>query len=103
MITKKHLMYVIFFSLAIAVLPAEALTMPNYAAGGNLTTDLQSKGKAVTDIITMIVAILSIMGILVGAGKIGLNNGEEGKKWVVGGLTALVIAGSVYGIAALVT
>jgi hypothetical protein len=105
MFTRKHLIYAIFFALAIAVLPAHAsLTLPNYAAGGgNLTSDLQSKGKAVTDIISMVVAILAIMGILIGAGKIGVGKGEEGKQWVVGGIVALVIAGSVYGIASLVT
>jgi hypothetical protein len=80
MFTRKHLIYAIFFALAIAVLPAHAsLTLPNYAAGGgNLTSDLQSKGKAVTDIISMVVAILAIMGILIGAGKIGVKRASNG-------------------------
>ena len=105
MFTKKHLFFAVFIALAITLLPAaQALTLPNYASGGgNLTSDLQSKGKAVTDIISMVVAILAIMGILVGAGKIGVGKGEEGKQWVIGGIVALVIAGSVYGIASLVT
>jgi hypothetical protein len=104
MFTKKHLFVAVFIALAITLLPAaQALTLPNYASGGgNLTSDLQSKGKAVTDIISMVVAMLAIIGILIGAGKIGVGKGEEGKQWVVGGIGALIIAGSVYGIAALV-
>ena len=103
MFTKKHLVYVVFILLAFLVLPVEALDLPNYAGagGGNLSADLQSKGKKITDIISMVVAILAIMGILVGAGKIGVGKGDEGKQWVIGGVTALVIAGSVYGIASL--
>ena len=83
------------------VLPAEAAQLPNYAQGGNLSTTLQSKGKAITDVISMIVAILAIIGILIGAGYFGVGNGDRGKQWVVGGVVALVIAGSVYGIAAI--
>ena len=105
MYTKKHLVCAVLFLVSFFLIPAAyaALTLPNYASGGNLSSDLQSKGKAVTDIIAMVVAILAIMGILVGAGKIGTGKGEEGKQWVIGGIVALVIAGSVYGIASLVT
>lgn len=81
---------------------AEALELPNYAQSGNLEGELQRKGQAVTDVITMIVAILAIIGILVGGGKIAVGDPQGGKQWLVGGIVALVIAGSVYGIAALV-
>jgi hypothetical protein len=80
----------------------EALELPNYAQSGNLEGELQRKGQAVTDVITMIVAILAIIGILVGGGKIAVGDPQGGKQWLVGGIVALVIAGSVYGIAALV-
>ena len=43
------------------------------------------------------------MGILVGAIKIGGGNPEGGKTFIIGGVVALVIAGSVYGIATLVS
>lgn len=98
--------FLVLFACCFAVLlvlPVEAVTLPNYAqSGGDLSNSLQTKGKAITDIISMIVAILAIMGILVGAGKIATGNGEDGKKWVIGGVVALIIAGSVYGIAQLV-
>ncbi len=99
--------FLVLFACVAAVLlvfPVEALQLPSYAqSGGNLSQSIQSKGKAITDVISMIVAILAIIGILVGAGKFGVGNGEEGKRWVIGGVVALIIAGCVYGIASLVT
>jgi hypothetical protein len=90
--------------LAVAVVPAEVLAaLPNYAQGGNLESDLQSKGQAITKILSLIVGIVSIMGILVGAVKIGGGNPESGKTFVISGVVALVIAGSVFGIATLVS
>ena len=89
--------------VAVAVLPTEVwAALPNYAQGGNLESDLQTKGQAITKILALIVGIVSIMGILVGAIKIGGGNPESGKTFVISGVVALVIAGSVYGIAALV-
>jgi len=87
-----------------AFMPAEVLAaLPNYAQGGNLESDLQTKGQAITKILSLIVGIVSIMGILVGAVKIGGGNPEGGKTFIIGGVVALVIAGSVYGIATLVS
>jgi glutaminase len=99
---KKFLVLFACVAAVLWVLPVEALTLPNYATGGNLSESIQSKGKAITDIISMIVAILAIIGMLVGAGKFAVGNGEAGKTWVVGGVVALIIAASVYGIASLV-
>jgi hypothetical protein len=100
---KKFVILLVSAAAVLSVLPVEALTLPNYATGGNLSQSIQSQGKAITDVISMIVAILAIIGILVGAGKFGVGNGEEGKKWVLGGVVALIIAGSVFSIAALVS
>jgi hypothetical protein len=100
---KKFVILLVCAAAVLSVLPVEALTLPNYATSGDLSQSIQSKGKAITDIISMIVAILAIIGILVGAGKFGVGNGEEGKKWVFGGVVALIIAGSVFSIAALVS
>jgi hypothetical protein len=89
--------------IAVAILPVEVLAaLPNYAQGGNLESDLQSKGQAITKILSLIVGIVAIMGILVGAIKIGGGNPESGKTFVISGVVALIIAGSVYGIANLV-
>lgn len=82
-------------------LPAEAMTLPNYAQSGQaIQQSVQTKGKAFTDLVSMIVAILAIIGMLIGAGYYGVGNGEKGKTFVIGGVVALVLAGSVYGIAA---
>lgn len=89
--------------LTVVLIPIEVLAaLPNYAQGGNLESDLQSKGQAITKILSLIVGIVAIMGILVGAIKIGGGNPDSGKTFVISGIVALVIAGSVYGIATLV-
>ena len=99
---KKFLLVIACLAAMLLVLPAEAtLTLPNYAQGGNVTQDVQTKGKAITDFVSMIVAILAIIGMLVGAGYYAVGTGEKGKMFVIGGLVALIISGSVYGIAAL--
>ena len=90
--------------LAVAFIPTEVLAaLPNYAQGANLESELQSKGQAITKILSLIVGIVSIMGILVGAVKIGGGNPEGGKTFIIGGVVALVISGSVFGIATLVS
>jgi hypothetical protein len=89
--------------LTVVFIPTEVLAaLPNYAQGGNLESDLQSKGQAITKILSLIVGIVAIMGILVGAIKIGGGNPDSGKTFVISGIVALVIAGSVYGIATMV-
>lgn len=100
---KKLFVLVGFALIAATFVPVEVMAaLPNYAQGGNLESDLQSKGQAITKILSLIVGIVAIMGILVGAIKIGGGNPEGGKTFIVGGVIALVIAGSVFGIAALV-
>ena len=88
-----------------AVLPVAtaqaAVTLPNYAAGGNVQVEIQNKGKKATDLVVMVVAIIAIIGMAVGAGNFAAARPEDGKKWVLGGIVGLVIAGSIYGIAAL--
>ncbi len=98
---KKLLLLFVCIAAVLLVLPVEAIQLPNYAAGGNVQSEVQTKGKAFTDLISMVVAILAIIGILIGAGYFGVGNGEKGKKFVVGGIIALILAGSVYGIAKL--
>lgn len=98
---KKLILLVLCIAAVVMVLPAEAVTLPNYAQGGNVTQSVQTKGKAFTDLISMIIAILAIIGMLIGAGYYGVGNGENGKRFVIGGVISLVLAGSVYGIAAM--
>lgn len=103
---KKWIWAAFFSSVVLSfalIVPAEAaVQLPNYAQGGNLSSGLQSTGKAITDIISLVVAILAIIGIMVGAGFFATGNGERGRTFVIGGVVALILAGSAYGIAALV-
>lgn len=86
-----------------AVEPALAdLRLPNYAQNQGLEQALESKGRNITNMISMVVAIIAIIGMLIGAGYFGVGNKETGTKFLVGGVIALVIAGTVFGIAQLV-
>ena len=103
----KHLtavaVAIIFMTALFFIFPAfGALDLPNYASGGNLKSELQSKGKAITDTVSMIAAIVSIIGIVVGGGMIGSGNADSGKRYVLGGIIGLIIAGVAFGIAQLV-
>jgi len=82
--------------------PAQAIELPNYAQGGNLKTTATTKGRVITETISLIVAILAIIGIIIGAGWFGVGQPEKGKVWCLGGVVALLIGGSAYGIAAMV-
>lgn len=101
---KKWFLIVCLFLVSFAaVVPVKAATqMPNYAQGGNLNTQVQSKGKAITEMISLIVVGLCIIGILIGAGYIGVGKADTGKVYVIGGIVGIILAGTVYGIAALV-
>jgi hypothetical protein len=87
-----------------SVVPEAAAALPEYAKGGvNLKAAIESKGKAITDIASLILAVCSILGIIIGATMIGTGQADRGKSWVIGGVAGLIIGGTVYGIAALVT
>ena len=77
--------------------------LPNYANSGSAENKAQSVGKKITDFISLGVGILAIIGMLVGAGYFAVGNRERGWQFLSGGFIALVIAGLVYGIAALTT
>lgn len=86
----------------IAHAAAGAVKLPNWASTSNLEQDLSSKGQKIANIIASIVGILGVIGMLVGAGCFPLNKPDLGKAFVVYSAIGLVVAGSVYGMAALV-
>jgi len=91
-------------SLVLVVLPDVTLAevrLPNWANAGNLDAELSSKGQNVADSIALIVGILAVIGMLVGAGYFAMQRSDLGKQWLGGGAVGLVVAGSVYSIAAL--
>lgn len=79
----------------------DSVELPSWANTGDLESELSSKGKEAASIISIIVAILAIVGMLVGAGFFAVGNQENGKKYLIGGIIGLIIAGSVFGIAAI--
>ena len=86
-------------------LPTEVqaeLQLPSYASGANVKSEVEQKGKQITDIALVVVGIISILGILVGAGYMGAGNAERGKHIMLGGVGGIVIASLVFGIARLV-
>lgn len=99
----KMLLAVVFVIATVAAFPSELFAqLPNYASGNNLESELQTKGKAITDIVSLVVAMIAILGIIVGGGKLASGNPEGGKQWIIGGIAGLIISGVAYGIASLV-
>ena len=78
------------------------LQLPSYASGSNVKSEVEQKGKQITDIALVVVGIISILGILVGAGYMGAGNAERGKHIMLGGVGGIIIASLVFGIARLV-
>lgn len=79
-----------------------AVVLPGYAQANGLRSELEQKGHAITGVLSLLVAILAIMGILVGAAHFALGNGERGRSFVGGGVIALVLASTAYAVVALV-
>lgn len=77
------------------------LQMPGYAGGGDLKSDLESTGQNITEVASLAVAIIAIIGMTIGGGYFAFGNGDMGKRWLMGGGIGLFIAGSVAGIASL--
>lgn len=78
------------------------LQLPSYAAGADVKTTIESKGKKVTDVALLVVAVLGILGLIYGAGLCAMGQADRGKPVLGWALAGLAIAGCVYGIAALV-
>ncbi len=88
-----------------ALLPGVAhaeLKLPSYASGSNVQAEVEKKGKNITDVVLIVVGIISMLGLLVGAGYMGAGNTEKGKQIMLGGVGGIVIASLVFGIAKLV-
>lgn len=101
---KNVLVVMAFLGVLFMAMPDPVMAnvkLPNYANSGSAETKAQSVGKKVTDFLSLGVGILAIIGMLVGAGFFSVGNKERGVQFVSGGFIALVIAGMVYGIAAL--
>lgn len=99
----KRVVRAIIAVLSIRVPAAHAgVELPTYAVGRDLHGELMQKGHAITMVLSLLVAILAIIGLLVGAANFALGNGERGRAYVAGGVIALLLATSAYAIAALI-
>ncbi len=90
-----------FSSFEVAYAKNSSVELPSWASTGDVKSEVQSKGKTATDIISAVVVVIAIVAMLVGAGFFAAGNSDMGKKLLFGGIIGLVIAGSVYGIAAI--
>ncbi|KAF0190544.1 MAG: hypothetical protein FD165_2625 [Gammaproteobacteria bacterium] len=103
---KKFLLLLVILGGVISAVPDMSyaeVKLPSYAGGGAADAKAQSIGKKVTDFVALAVGILAILGMLAGAGFFAVGNKDRGWQLLSGGIVALIIAGLVYGIAALVT
>lgn len=106
---KKLLLHAALFVGLVLVQPAllpgvaqAELKLPSYASGSNVQAEVEKKGKNITDVVLIVVGIISMLGLLVGAGYMGAGNTEKGKQIMLGGVGGIVIASLVFGIAKLV-
>ncbi len=88
-------------SLNIAYAKNKNVELPTWAEQGDVKTEINSKGKNASEVLTAVVVLIAILGMLAGAGFFAFGNSDMGKKLIFGGIIGLVIAGSVYGIAAI--
>lgn len=79
------------------------LRLPNYAQSADAETAVESLGQRITNLVSLVVAIICIIGMLIGAGYAGAGNGERARQFFVGSMIGLAIAGTAYGIAAVFT
>ncbi len=102
---RKFLLLMVMLGGLVAFMPdvswADA-KLPSYASGGSVDAKAQSVGKKVTDVVALIVGILAILGMFAGAGFFALGRKDNGWQFLGGGVIALLLSGSVYGIATLV-
>lgn len=100
----KNFFAIIFlvFTLFMSMTASAKLELPNYAADGeDLKTHVETKGKNVTKLLSLGVAIVSIIGMLIGAGYFGIAEAQKGRQWFLGGCIGLALGAMVYAIAAL--
>lgn len=79
----------------------DGLELPSWASSGNLESEISQKGQSAANILSLIVAILAVIGMLIGAGFFTVGNQDKGKTFLIGGILGLLIAGSVFGIASI--
>ncbi len=79
-----------------------ASNLPSYAQGGDLEGALETKGQAVTDIVTLLAAIVGVIAIGIAGMYFSAGDSDKGKQFLIGGLIGIFIAGAVYSIATLI-
>lgn len=77
--------------------------LPSYAAGADVQTRVEAVGKKVTDVVSLIVAVIAILCMVASAAYFAMGNRDTGRNLLFGSIAGLLISGLAYGIAALVT
>ncbi len=87
-------------SLILPFTARAATQLPSYMqSGSDLASTVNSKGSEVTQLVSLIVVALAVIGMLIGGGYFAVGRGEEGKRYLLGGVIAVIIAGAAYSIA----
>ncbi len=81
---------------------ADRIILPSYAQGSDLRGAIEARGRAISDVLAFVAGIVGIIGIIVGAIKMGAGDPEGGKRQVIWGALGILVAALAYGIAALV-
>jgi uncharacterized membrane protein len=82
---------------------AQAQTkLPSYAAGADVQTKVETVGKKVTDVVSLVVAVIAIVCMVASGAFFAMGNREAGRQLLFGSMAGLLISGLAYGIAALV-
>jgi ABC-type Fe3+ transport system permease subunit len=93
------------FLLVGALLPATThaqTKLPSYAAGADVQTKVETVGKKVTDVVSLVVAVIAIVCMVASGAFFAMGNREAGRQLLFGSMAGLLISGLAYGIAALV-
>lgn len=99
----RYVLLAVLVLLAFFSLDALANVLPNYATGGNFDSQVQAKGKSITDAVVTVVGIASVLAIVASGLFFSVfANPDRGKQLMFGGVGGLLVASMAFGIARIV-
>ena len=98
----KHLKHTLCTVPLLLVYQIAYAKLPSFASGGDITGQIEEKGENIVDVVTLLAAVVGVIALGIAAVYIGTGNADKGKHFLVGGLGGIFLAGTIYGIAALV-
>ena len=94
-------LWVTLVLLSVDVLAAQQV-LPSYAnTGGSLTSQSATLGKKITDVVVLVVGIISVLAIIWSGFHFATANGESGRRFFFGGMIGIIIASLAFSLAKL--